>query len=306
MSDNVVEAKDLSRNFGTTLALDRVNLEIPPGCVYGLVGVNGAGKTTFIKHILGLLTAESGSVRVFGMDPVRDPAPVLRDIGYLSEERDLPEWMRISELMRYTAAYHPNWDQAFAEQLLKTFGLDPQKKIKALSKGMRAQAGLVVAVAHRPKLLLLDEPSTGLDAVVRKDILDAIVRTVADEQRTALFSSHLLDEVERMSDRVALIHDGRIVLHGLLDDVKKDHHVLNIRFDTAPDDAPRDEAARLDGVLSIEVAERTWTAVCNGEFDRVREWVSARGGEIVDTKNATLEEIFVARVGRKYLPAEED
>lgn len=306
MSDNVIEAKDLSRNFGTTLALDRVDLEIPPGCVYGLVGVNGAGKTTFIKHILGLLTAESGSVRVFGMDPVRDPAPVLRDIGYLSEERDLPEWMRISELMRYTAAYHPNWDQAFAEELLKTFGLDPQKKIKALSKGMRAQAGLVVAVAHRPKLLLLDEPSTGLDAVVRKDILDAIVRTVADEQRTALFSSHLLDEVERMSDRVALIHDGHIVLHGLLDDVKKDHHVLNIRFDAAAEDAPQDEAAQLDGVLSIEVAERTWTVVCAGEFDRVREWVGDRGGEIVDTKNASLEEIFVARVGRKYLPAEED
>ena len=184
MSENVVELDGVSRRFGKTVALDGLSLRVPRGCVYGLVGVNGAGKTTLIKHILGLLKARSGSVRVFGLDPVRNPVAVLRRIGYLSEERDLPEWMRIDELMRYTAAYHPNWDQAHAEELLKTFGLDASKKVKKLSKGMRAQAGLVAAVAHRPDLLVLDEPSTGLDAVIRRDILKAIIRTVADDGRT--------------------------------------------------------------------------------------------------------------------------
>jgi len=184
MSENVVELDGVSRRFGKTVALDGLSLRVPRGCVYGLVGVNGAGKTTLIKHILGLLKARSGSVRVFGLDPVRNPVAVLRRIGYLSEERDLPEWMRIDELMRYTAAYHPNWDQAHAEELLKTFGLDASKKVKNLSKGMRAQAGLVAAVAHRPDLLVLDEPSTGLDAVIRRDILKAIIRTVADDGRT--------------------------------------------------------------------------------------------------------------------------
>ena len=184
MSENVVELDGVSRRFGKTVALDGLSLRVPRGCVYGLVGVNGAGKTTLIKHILGLLKVRSGSVRVFGLDPVRNPVAVLRRIGYLSEERDLPEWMRIDELMRYTAAYHPNWDQAHAEELLRTFGLDASKKVKNLSKGMRAQAGLVAAVAHRPDLLVLDEPSTGLDAVIRRDILKAIIRTVADDGRT--------------------------------------------------------------------------------------------------------------------------
>ena len=209
MSENVVELDGMSRRFGKTVALDGLSLRVPRGCVYGLVGVNGAGKTTLIKHILGLLKARSGSVRVFGLDPVRNPVAVLRRIGYLSEERDLPEWMRIDELMRYTAAYHPNWDQAHAEELLRTFGLDASKKVKNLSKGMRAQAGLVAAVAHRPDLLVLDEPSTGLDAVIRRDILKAIIRTVADDGRTAIFSSHLLDEVEQMSDFISMVHEGR-------------------------------------------------------------------------------------------------
>ncbi len=209
MSENVVELDGVSRRFGKTVALDGLSLRVPRGCVYGLVGVNGAGKTTLIKHILGLLKVRSGSVRVFGLDPVRNPVAVLRRIGYLSEERDLPEWMRIDELMRYTAAYHPNWDQAHAEELLKTFGLDASKKVKNLSKGMRAQAGLVAAVAHRPDLLVLDEPSTGLDAVIRRDILKAIIRTVADDGRTAIFSSHLLDEVEQMSDFISMVHEGR-------------------------------------------------------------------------------------------------
>ena len=209
MSENVVELDGVSRRFGKTVALDGLSLRVPRGCVYGLVGVNGAGKTTLIKHILGLLKVRSGSVRVFGLDPVRNPVAVLRRIGYLSEERDLPEWMRIDELMRYTAAYHPNWDQAHAEELLRTFGLDASKKVKNLSKGMRAQAGLVAAVAHRPDLLVLDEPSTGLDAVIRRDILKAIIRTVADDGRTAIFSSHLLDEVEQMSDFISMVHEGR-------------------------------------------------------------------------------------------------
>jgi ABC-2 type transport system ATP-binding protein len=209
MSENVVELDGVSRRFGKTVALDGLSLRVPRGCVYGLVGVNGAGKTTLIKHILGLLKVRSGSVRVFGLDPVRNPVAVLRRIGYLSEERDLPEWMRIDELMRYTAAYHPNWDQAHAEELLRTFGLDASKKVKNLSKGMRAQAGLVAAVAHRPDLLVLDELSTGLDAVIRRDILKAIIRTVADDGRNAIFSSHLLDEVEQMSDFISMVHEGR-------------------------------------------------------------------------------------------------
>src|SRR5687768_4093241 len=128
----VVDVNDLSRSFGSKRALDGVWFHATVGQVYGLVGANGAGKTTLIKHLLGLLRAATGSVRVFGLDPVRDPVGVLGRVGYLSEERELPEWMRIDELMRYTQAYHPTWDASYSRELLETFALDPSKKIKEL------------------------------------------------------------------------------------------------------------------------------------------------------------------------------
>jgi ABC-2 type transport system ATP-binding protein len=149
MEHMLVDVNNLSRSFGRKLALDRVNFHVAKGRVCGLVGANGAGKTTLIKHLLGLLRAQSGFVRVFDHDPVRDPVAVLSRIGYLSEERELPEWMRVDELMAYTQAFHPTWDTSYAQQLLETFALDPSRKIKELSKGMRAQAGLVAAGSPR-------------------------------------------------------------------------------------------------------------------------------------------------------------
>ena len=225
MSSPLIAVTDLTRRFGAKTALDRVTLNIPRGGVYGLVGANGAGKTTLIKHILGLLRAESGSVRLFGRDPVQDPVGVLSRIGYLSEENDLPGWMRVDELIRYSKAFYPGWDDAYAEELKKTFGLDPAAKIKNLSKGQKARAGLVIALAYRPELLLLDEPSSGLDPIVRRDILAAVMRTIADEGRTVLFSSHLLDEVEQVADHVTMIQQGRILLSGPLRDIKETHRV---------------------------------------------------------------------------------
>src|SRR5438477_6699701 len=135
VSESVVHVSDLTRRFGGRTALDSVSLALPRGAVYGLVGANGAGKTTLIKHILGLLRAEVGSVRVFGLDPVAEPVAVLSRIGYLSEENDLPGWMRVDELIRYSRAFYPTWDDAYARQLQQAFALDPATKIKDLSRG---------------------------------------------------------------------------------------------------------------------------------------------------------------------------
>jgi ABC-2 type transport system ATP-binding protein len=225
MSESVIDVSELTRRFGAKTALAAVSVSMPRGAVYGLVGANGAGKTTLIKHILGLLRAESGSVRVFGLDPVADPVGVLSRIGYLSEENDLPGWMRVDELMRYSRAFYPAWDDAYAEALRRTFALDAAAKIKNLSKGQRARAGLLIALAYRPELLLLDEPSSGLDPIVRRDILGAVIRTIADEGRTVLFSSHLLDEVEAVADHVTMIDSGRIVLSAPLKAIKEQHRV---------------------------------------------------------------------------------
>ncbi|HUJ14648.1 MAG TPA: ABC transporter ATP-binding protein [Thermoanaerobaculia bacterium] len=219
----VIEVSGLTRRFGAKTALDSVALSLPRGGVYGLVGANGAGKTTLIKHILGLLRPESGSVRVFGRDPVADPVGVLSRIGYLSEENDLPRWMRVDELIRYTRAFYPGWDDAFASELREAFALDLNAKIGNLSKGQKARAGLLVALAYRPELLVLDEPSSGLDPIVRRDILGAVIRTIADEGRTVLFSSHLLDEVEQVADHVTIISRGSIVVSAPLDAIKESY-----------------------------------------------------------------------------------
>jgi ABC-2 type transport system ATP-binding protein len=225
VSESVITVSELTRRFGAKTALASVSFSVSRGAVYGLVGENGAGKTTLIKHILGLLRAQSGSVRVFGLDPVADPVGVLSRIGYLSEERDLPDWMRVDELMRYSRAFYPAWDDVYAEELRETFALDASATIGTLSKGQKARVGLLIALAYRPELLVLDEPSTGLDPVVRRDILDAVIRTIADEGRTVLFSSHLLDEVERVADHVTMISHGRIVLSAPLAALRESHRV---------------------------------------------------------------------------------
>ena len=223
MIEPVINIANLTRQFGAKTVLSSVSLTLPRGAVYGLVGANGAGKTTLIKHILGLLQAESGSVRVFGLDPVAHPVAVLSRIGYLSEENDLPGWMRVDELIRYSRAFYPGWDDTYAEELRHSFGLDASQQIKNLSKGQKSRAGLLIALAYRPELLVLDEPSSGLDPIVRRDILGAVIRTIAGEGRTVLFSSHLLDEVEQVADHVTMIRQGTVVLSAPLADIKASH-----------------------------------------------------------------------------------
>ena len=289
-----VVIEGLSRRFRRKLALDQITLEIPRGVVFGLVGENGAGKTTLIKHLLGLLRAESGTVRVFGMDPVKQPEEVLARIGYLSENRDLPDWMRVRELMLFTQAFFPDWDPAYAEELRNTFDLDPTAKVATLSRGQRAQMGLLLALAHRPDLLLLDEPSSGLDAVVRRDILGAVIRTVADEGRTVLFSSHLLDEVEYVADQVAFLHEGKLVWNGPLQEIKSQYRFFTLHFPQ-----PCAKAPQLDGALSWEGSGLEWTCLFAGDVESGRHAAAQLGASIVEESEPSLEEIFVARVTGK-------
>jgi ABC-2 type transport system ATP-binding protein len=296
----VLEVHHLTRKFGAKVALNDVSLTVPRGGVFGLVGINGSGKTTFIKHVLGLLRAQEGMVRVFGLDPVADPVGALSRIGYLSEDNDLPDWMRVSEALRYTAAFYPDWDFRYAEDLQRQFELPPEARIRSLSRGQKARVGLLLALAHRPELLVLDEPSSGLDPLARRDILGAIVRTIGDEGRTVLFSSHLLDEVERVADRVAMIHAGRVVYSAALTDVQEGHRKVTLRFEEA-----RDQPPALAGALAWEGSGHEWTALYRGAVSEVRVAVAAVGGRIVEEHVPHLDDIFVAQVGRSSVVAEE-
>ncbi len=289
-AEPVVLLQEVSRQFRRKQALDSVTLTIPAGVVYGLVGENGAGKTTLLRHILGSLRAQSGTVRVFGMDPVAEPVSTLSRIGYLSEDRDMPGWMRVRELIRYTQAFYPDWDEAYAESLREQFLLDPESKIKTLSRGERAKCGLLVALAYRPPLLLLDEPSSGLDPSARRDILEAIVRTVADEGRTVLFSSHLLEEVERVADIVAMMHRGKLVFEDHLDAIKARHGRLLVAREQ------EDPPPELPGQLWASGRGRAWTVICERPLDALQEAAEAQGLTVLEADVPALEDIFLARV----------
>ncbi len=291
---SVVEVRELSRSFGSKLALDAVSLTVPRGCVFGIVGENGAGKTTLIRHVLGSLKPQKGVVRVFGQDPIARLQKVLARIGYLSASPDLPKWMRIGQLVRYTSAFYPTWDDRYAMELVDLFELDLHAKIKSLSTGQHARVGLVLALAHRPELLLLDEPSSGLDPVVRRDILEAIISSIAEAGCTVIFSSHLLDEVERVSDYLALMQDGQVVECGKLETIQATYKTITLNFEEVqpiPPTSPSAIAWNGDG--------REWTAVCREVSSDLIEQVTLVGGRIVEQTTPSLDEIFLAYANRE-------
>lgn len=285
-----VEIENVSRRFGHLLALDNVSLDVPTGSVFGLIGENGAGKSTLIKHILGLLRAQQGTVRVFGKDPVDDPVGVLAEIGYLAEENDLPFGMRVDELQRYVRSFYPYWDQSYAEELRTKFELPLKARLKNLSKGQRARAGLMVALAYRPKLLLLDEPSSGLDPIVRRDILTTIVRDLRAEGRTVLFSSHLLNEVEEVCDYVAMLRQGHIIFSDKLETLKKQYISVRLKLE-----APKNLAEKaIDGIFVTHGEGTNWTILSDRDQEMLREFYWSVGAEVIHQIPAPLDDIFVA------------
>jgi ABC-2 type transport system ATP-binding protein len=220
---------------------------------------------------------------------------VLSQIGYLSELNELPGWMRVEELIRFTRTFYPGWDDDYAGSLQRMFELDPTQTIQQLSKGQRARVGLLLALAYRPKLLVLDEPSSGLDPLVRRDILRAVIETITQEGRTVLFSSHLLDEVERVADHVAIIESGRIIRNEPMEELKSRYHRLVLHFATALA-APPSTA----GFFNWRGGDRHWTAYFRGDADEAARLTAALNAQVVDLASPSLNEIFLALVGSKH------
>lgn len=283
----VVSIQGLNRTFGKKSALKDVAMEIPRGVVMGLVGLNGAGKTTLLKHILGLYRAQSGTVSVFGRDPSRDPAFVLSQIGYLTEEDTLPGWMKVWQILKFSKPFYPNWDDQYATELLETFQIDPKKTIKRMSKGQRARVGLTIALAHRPAFLVLDEPSSGLDPVVRNDILSAIIRTIADQGKTVLFSSHLLDEVQRVSDMIAVMRNGQLVECGPLEKLQTRYQRVTLKTKDIENPPP------MEALGTWQRTGDQWSAILDVEDEQLEQVVSAIGGSIVQSHGVSLNEWFL-------------
>ncbi|HYT76985.1 MAG TPA: ABC transporter ATP-binding protein [Vicinamibacterales bacterium] len=206
-----IETSNLTRRFGRTEAVERLSLEIPERSVFALIGPNGAGKTTTIKVLLNLLRPTRGSARILGCDTTALSVRELQRIGYVSENQRLPGWMTPAQLVAYCRPLYPTWDEAFARELQTSLGLTARTPIRTLSRGTRMKAALLLSLAYRPDLIVLDEPFTGLDPLVRDELIRALLGASADGPVTVLVSSHDIDEVERLADWIGYIDGGRLV-----------------------------------------------------------------------------------------------
>jgi ABC-2 type transport system ATP-binding protein len=191
--------------------LDDLTLRIPIGCVYGFIGPSGAGKSTTIRMLMGVLRKSGGKVSVLGFDPSERREAMRQQIGYVPELHFIYRWMRVCDVIGFCRSLYATWNDRVCADLMKMFELDEKKKVKELSKGMVAKLSLIVAIAHEPELLILDEPTSGLDPLVREEFLDGVLRMICERQKTVLFSSHTLGDVQRLADRVGIIHDGHLL-----------------------------------------------------------------------------------------------
>jgi ABC-2 type transport system ATP-binding protein len=220
-SEAVVSAQGVCRRFGSKEVLRGVDLAIPRGSVVGLLGKNAAGKSTLIKCLLGLLRIDDGTARVFGEDAWWLSAESKSRLGYVPQEVSLYGWMRVRQVVQYTAAFYPRWNAALAEKLVRQWELPPNDRVGPLSPGQLQKLAIVLALGHEPELLVLDEPVGTLDPVARRDFLRTILEIAQSENRTILFSTHITSDLERVADRVAILRDGRIVFHDELDVLKE-------------------------------------------------------------------------------------
>jgi ABC-2 type transport system ATP-binding protein len=206
-----VTARALSKRFGKQSALEGLALNVPEGGVYALVGPNGAGKTTALRILMGLVRPDAGTATVFGMDATREGHRVRARTGYVPERREFGyDWMRLSRLLKHHAAYLPGWDAAYARHLVEALEVDLRRKYKALSKGQARKVQLVMAMAWRPPLLLLDEPTDGLDPVMRERLLSLLAEHLEASPTTVIVSTHIIHEVERLADHVGVLRQGRL------------------------------------------------------------------------------------------------
>ncbi|HEX2971719.1 MAG TPA: ABC transporter ATP-binding protein [Tepidisphaeraceae bacterium] len=290
------------------------------GSVYGYLGRNGAGKTTTIQMLMGLLSPTSGEVSVMGMDPFAQDVAMKRVVSYVPERVGLPEWMTVRELMGFGAGVHPGWDRALAEELRGRLELPAERKVGQLSRGMQGKAALLMALAPRPKLLILDDPTMGVDVVVRREFMESIVAALSDLGVTVFFSSHQLEDVERIADFVGVLHEGRLVVEAPLEELQEGvRRVVAVFPETAPfhltrrppgplSPSPAADLGRgekgndrngnglLPGALQYRCEGRQHVWVVRGYSTEVLQRLHEAGAVSAEVQRCSLEDIFVALV----------
>ena len=295
MNTSVIRVEGIRKQFRGQEVLKGVSFEVQSGQTFAFLGRNAAGKTTLIRMLLGLLAPDAGSVSILGINPRTNPLAVRRRVGYLAEDQKMFGWMTVEQIVRFIAPFYDAWDDALADQYLNQFELPRQTKIRHLSKGQNVRLGLVLALAHRPEVVILDDPVLGLDPIMRKEFNRDLIAHLQGEGRTVLYSSHLLYEVEPVADAVGILHQGQIVRQGPTEELREQVKRLLV---------PAAALGRLHGLTVLDAApagDRTALTVDNAsEAIAVLHQIGVEP-EIVDLN---LDEIFEAFViGRPEIPA---
>jgi ABC-2 type transport system ATP-binding protein len=300
---NIIETENLTRRFGRTEAVHGLTFVVPSGSVFALLGANGAGKTTTLKLLMNLLPPTAGSARVLGVDSRRLGERERAQIGYVSENQQLPLWMTVRQLLDYCRPFYPRWDRELERSLLAQFALPEDRKLKHLSRGMLMKASLLSSLAYRPKLLVLDEPFSGLDPLVREEFVSGVLAISGAGDWTVLISSHDIEEVERLADRVAMLESGRLSLNETTEELQARFRRVDVTLNEGE--------ARLDapppGWLELERAGNLVRFV-DSRYDRAATEQTCRerfSNGTVTARPMTLREIFLAlgRTGRAATPS---
>jgi ABC-2 type transport system ATP-binding protein len=291
MNQSVIETTGLTRRYGRLEAVHGLDLTVRAGCCYGFFGRNGAGKTTTIKCLLNLLRPQSGTVRVFGLDPQREEVAVKARLAYVPDAVAFYPWMTVSDTLEYFASFRAQWNRDIEADLLKRFGLNPGQKAGALSKGQKTQLALITAVCPEPELLLLDEPTSGLDPIVRREFIETVIGAYQSgdpENRTVFVSTHLISEFEGLIDRFTIIEQGRELLTMDADGARDRFKKIRVRFAKPP--------ARLDlaGALRVTQNGREAEILANGNSEQLIAELQSLHPEELRCEALALEEIFVA------------
>jgi ABC-2 type transport system ATP-binding protein len=290
----VIETAELRKNYEDVEAVRGLNLQVPAGSIYGFLGRNGAGKTTTIKGLLGMARPTSGHARVFGLaaDAQEASVEIRRRTGFVSDDKDLYGYMTVEGMIRFCAAFFPRWRADLEQRYLRAFELPLDRKVKALSRGMRTKLALLLALCRGADLLILDEPTSGLDPAMTEEVLQALVAHVASEEMTVFFSSHQIAEVDQIADRIAIIHRGRVVVTGALDDLRENFRRIQLVFDG---DAP-EPAFRAPGVERVWRKGRVLTVLSSAGAEGILDEARALSPVSVDVVPVTLKEIFLETV----------
>jgi ABC-2 type transport system ATP-binding protein len=289
MNELAIELSGVSKRY-RYFTLDDVHLQLPQGQIMGLIGANGAGKSTTIRILMGLVHQDEGDVRVLGHRMPAEQIAAKWDIGFASEDMRLYETMTIGWHMSFIRSIYPKWDTAYAQLLLKRFGLRAEQSIKGLSHGQRVKAALLLVLSRKPRLLVLDEPTTGLDPVARHEILRELTAAMADEGRSILFSSHNTQDVEQISDQITFIDRGRII-----DSMDKETYLE--RWRRLRLEVPLGvELFPLPGIVGVQRQGRLAVATSNAFVPDLAHAYESAGVHVQRIESMTLEEIFVANV----------